>query len=58
MKAQNVRLFDVFVLGPAMIWAGYKLAQKPIGKFLSIAGLGTIAYNWENYQRIKKAEKS
>jgi hypothetical protein len=58
MKAQKVRLFDVFVLGPAMVWAGYQLAPKPIGKLISLAGLGTIAYNWENYQRVRKTEKS
>lgn len=56
MKAQTVRLFDVLVLGPVMILAGCRLAPKPIGRFLTIAGIGTIAYNWENYQKVKKAE--
>lgn len=58
MKAQPVRLFDVWILGPVMIWAGFRLAPHPIGKFITVAGVGTIAYNLENYQRIRKAKKS
>ena len=34
-KTQNVRLIDVFLLGPTMIWAG----------------LMTIVYNGDNYLR-------
>lgn len=58
MKAQTVRLFDVLILGPVMVWAGFRLAPHPIGKFITLAGVGTMAYNLENYQRIRKAGKS
>lgn len=56
MKSQAVRLFDVFVLGPFMIWFGSR-SKKPddlAKNFLVSSGIGTIIYNWKNYQRIKK----
>jgi len=54
IKAQSIRLFDVFVLGPAMMYAGWELRKKPIGTFLAVSGVLTTAYNWDNYQRVKK----
>jgi len=54
MKAQNIRLLDVFVLGPFMIWAGYELGKKKefAGIVLSASGIATIVYNWNNYKAI------
>jgi hypothetical protein len=57
VKAQPIRLLDVFVLGPMMLWAGYLLRSRPIGPIMTVTGICTIGYNWENYQRVRLAEK-
>ena len=59
MKTQTVRLIDVFVLGPFMIWAGYEIGKKKdfAGMAMALAGIATIGYNWENYQRVENGEQ-
>jgi len=59
VKAQGVRLFDVFILGPAMIWAGVELQRRRpgLGGFIAIAGAGTIVYNARNYERRQRMLK-
>lgn len=50
-KSQEVRLVDVFVLGPFMI--GMALMSRPsplLRVILGAAGVGTILYNLRNYQ--------
>jgi len=50
MKPQYVRLVDVFLLGPFMIWFGYRSTLPAWPKLLMMAaGVGTIAYNGRNY---------
>lgn len=51
MKSQNVRLVDVFLLGPFMIWFGATAQIVPeIAKtIMIISGIGTIIYNGRNY---------
>ncbi len=58
MKSQDVRLIDVFVLGPFMIWAGLYIARKKgfAGAAMALAGAATMAYNWDNYQLQKVIE--
>ena len=51
MKTQQVRLIDVFVLGPFMIWAGMQLRHPLASAAMIAAGGATIAYNWQNYER-------
>ena len=62
MKAQSVRLFDVAILGPAMVYAGYKLRERPktkdLGNFIAVAGIGTVLYNWHNYRKGHKTKGS
>jgi hypothetical protein len=49
-KSQMVRLWDVFGLGPAMIYIGSTGKLKQWEKLLLIgAGIGTIYYNGMNY---------
>ena len=51
-KSQWVRLADVFVIGPLMVWAGVKLARSrhPIaGGSLAVLGTATVVYNAKNY---------
>lgn len=59
MKAQSVRLMDVFVIGPLMMWAGYRLVQRyPVrGQFLFVSGIGTVIYNGHNYLQIEQARQ-
>lgn len=59
MKPQNIRLFDVFVLGPAMIYAGTRLDVRyrdtsGLGPFMAAMGIATIVYNGRNYLRAAK----
>lgn len=58
MKTQNVRLFDVLVLGPFMVWAGYKARGIPGWARAGIvaAGVGTIVYNGKNYLEAQAVE--
>lgn len=56
MKTQTVRLIDVFVLGPYLIFLGNK--QEKLTPFqrniLVLTGAATIVYNGVNYLRIAK----
>lgn len=55
-KSQAVRLIDVFIIGPIMIYAGYFILTKSenlihliISLSLFIIGGSTISYNFKNY---------
>lgn len=50
---QLVRLSDVFLVGPAMLW-GSTYTGMPTGvrAFLAFSGITTIAFNGLNYIRI------
>ena len=54
-KAQSVRLYDVFLLGPFMIWAATQ--SKPLPRWakatLFVSGVATIIYNLNNYGRVE-----
>lgn len=53
-KAQWVRLVDVFVLGPAMMYVANRATVSPFTKqFLWWSGLATIVYNGVNYLRLQ-----
>lgn len=55
-KAQGVRLADVYLIGPLMIWGGARaIPANPIpGVLLTLFGLGTIVYNGVNYRQVKR----
>jgi len=49
-KSQAVRLWDVFGLGPGLLYIGYTGNLKNWEKyFLIFAGYSTIYYNGKNY---------
>ena len=60
VKSQNVRLFGIVVLGPAMIFAGAAAStaarRSPLlgvaGLITFVGGFGTIASNAVNYGRV------
>ena len=56
-KSQNVRLLDVFFIGPFIIYASNKAkGLSPLERnVLFIIGLGTIIYNGKNYLKNKNA---
>lgn len=53
-KAQWIRLADVFLVGPVMIWGGVEVARgKPVpGIALGALGVATILYNGYNFFRL------
>ena len=61
VKAQPVRLLDVLVIGPLMIWGGYALDARGShvgGAVLALFGLTTIAYNARNYEITRRRQES
>lgn len=59
VKAQPIRLLDVFVIGPLMVYAGRKLAKSEwlAGNGLAAMGVLTVLYNGKNYLRIEEERK-
>lgn len=50
LSVQDVRLLDVFVIGPFLIYAGMQpQLSKPVRIGLVIFGVATILYNGHNY---------
>ena len=51
-KSQTIRLIDVFIIGPVLIYAGIK-HRKDMSKLLSgtliLFGAATVYYNAKNY---------
>lgn len=61
VKSQTIRMLDVWVIGPLMLYAGVQGLRRqrvcPTGNLLLAAfGATTIWYNWRNYQKIKAWE--
>ncbi len=56
LKSQTVRLIDVAVIGPAMVWAGVDLRKsRPwLAVLLGVFGVATIGYNARNYMRYQQ----
>lgn len=59
-KSQHIRLLDVFVLGPFMIYVGHK--AKGLTDFernaMYAMGAATIWYNGRNYVTTKASERN
>ncbi len=52
-KSQSIRLIDVVLLGPFMIYAGTKLPTRTMQTTMIVAGILTITYNLNNYLKNK-----
>ena len=54
VKSQSVRLADVFIIGPLMVYGAYKMSTgcKIARLALGIFGVGTVLYNATNYVKI------
>jgi hypothetical protein len=59
-KTQTIRLLDVFLIGPIMIYVGYVgIKIKPISFFSTLLvffGATTITYNLKNYLFIQNSK--
>ena len=57
-KSQAIRLIDIFLLAPAMIYVGASGEMpKWLRKWAVIGGVLTIVYNAQNYLRLTKELK-
>lgn len=57
-KSQNIRILDVFLIGPVMIYGAYKSNMHPALRItLAIFGICTIYYNGKNYLINKEINK-
>jgi len=57
-KSQNIRLLDVFVISPIMIYGAYKSNMHPaLRATLALFGICTIYYNAKNYLINKQNNK-
>lgn len=59
LKGQQIRLLDVFALGPFMIWFGLnaKGMSELTKNIMIISGIGTILFNGRNFLIKKKGFK-
>jgi len=57
VKTQRVRVLDVFLIGPLMVWGGTKLRDEyPVaGALLAAFGVSTVVYNAKNYLAVERA---
>lgn len=55
-KSQDIRVLDVALFGPFMLWAAWRL-DAPDAARIALAGLGigTIILNWETYRARARA---
>jgi hypothetical protein len=55
-KTQKVRVFDIYFLGPFLLYAATR--KTPLSKWtkrtLFVAGCMTMVYNWSKYKSIKE----
>lgn len=59
IKAQWVRILDVFLFGPVMIYGAYagRDLTPAVRIALALIGAGTIVYNGYNYWRIEQSKQ-
>lgn len=52
-KSQAIRVLDVILIAPALVYAGTILVPKKpaLGAFLVITGFATAAYNYSNWKQ-------
>jgi len=56
-KTQDVRLVDVWVLGPAMILGARQIENPTLRVIVGGGGVATILYNLANYQAQQRRRK-
>ena len=56
VKSQQIRLLDVFVIGPLMAYGATRMPLGPASVALGFFGATTVWYNARNYLRVRKWE--
>ena len=56
-KTQDVRLLDVWVLGPAMILGARQIESPTLRVIVGAGGAATILYNLANYQAQRRRKR-
>lgn len=55
-KTQKIRLFDIYFLGPFLLYAATR--KGPLSKWskrtLFVGGCMTVVYNWSKYRTVKE----
>lgn len=54
IKSQLIRLYDVFVIGPILIYIGFMQTNKLHAHYLYFFGITTMTYNFKNYLTYKR----
>lgn len=60
VKSQQVRLIDIFILGPAMVYVAVNSKQKVpdlIRAFVCVSGVATTLYNGVNYIQLERLKR-
>jgi hypothetical protein len=59
-KAQDVRLADVFLIGPLMVYGGLKgEGMHPLARLgLLVFGAATVVYNGVNWRLVRRGKVS
>jgi hypothetical protein len=59
MKSQTVRILDVVLIGPLMVWGGVRVREEhPLrGWLLAALGVATVWYNGRNYLLVEDAHQ-
>lgn len=58
VKAQGVRLADVFLFGPLMVYSALDRTPPPWMKAAMLGiGIGTILYNARNYLEVQRRQQ-
>jgi len=58
VKTQAIRLLDVFVIGPLMIYGASKMPIGPAAALLAVFGISTVIYNGVNYFEVKELQNA
>lgn len=59
VKAQGIRLGDIFIFGPLMIYSAFgRNPPEWLKASMLVIGVGTIIYNTMNYAEIEKRKKA
>jgi len=54
-RYQHIRLVDVFILAPAMVYAStFKQIPDYVRIILFVSGIATLVFNGKNYMDIEK----
>ncbi len=59
LKSQEVRLLDVFVFAPFMLYSASLIPAeyKASRALLALFGGATLSYNWVNYLRAQESQR-